>query len=215
MLPAATIDKVLEEANIAYENESQKECQDILDSIDDMLELELPNEKPSHSLDHYCPIGASSSSMLPQVDGSNDDEFSSPRDSLAGTSSLVEINSEYTRASEHHVLPNTDTSTLIKDKRNKQWGSLPFSSIDKANNDGEHATLLVTHPFESETGDSAHSNYLNRNEVRNGACFIRNKGRDASDSKEVHKLVNCSLRDLMRRKRSYRVEQAGFKNNAS
>ncbi|KAG5044295.1 hypothetical protein JHK87_008210 [Glycine soja] len=208
LLPAATIDKVLEEANIAYENESQKECQDILDSIDDMLELELPNEKPSHSLDHYCPIGASSSSMLPQVDGSNDDEFSSPRDSLAGTSSLVEINSEYTRASEHHVLPNTDTSTLIKDKRNKQWGSLPFSSIDKANNDGEHATLLVTHPFESETGDSAHSNYLNRNEVRNGACFIRNKGRDASDSKEVHKLVNCSLRDLMRRKRSYRVEQA-------
>ncbi|KAH1071525.1 hypothetical protein GYH30_008183 [Glycine max] len=208
LLPAATIDKVLEEANIAYENESQKECQDILDSIDDMLELELPNEKPSHSLDHYCPIGASSSSMLPQVDGSNDDEFSSPRDSLAGTSSLVEINSEYTRASEHHVLPNTDTSTLIKDKRNQQWGSLPFSSIDKANNDGEHATLLVTHPFESETGDSAHSNYLNRNEVRNGACFIRNKGRDASDSKEVHKLVNCSLRDLMRRKRSYRVEQA-------
>ena len=110
LLPAATIDKVLEEANIAYENESQKECQDILDSIDDMLELELPNEKPSQSLDHYCPIGASSSSMLPQVDGSNDDEFSSPRDSLAGTSSLVEINSEYTRASEHHVLPNTDTS---------------------------------------------------------------------------------------------------------
>ncbi|KAK7397203.1 hypothetical protein VNO78_18370 [Psophocarpus tetragonolobus] len=204
LLPAATIDKVLEEANIAYESESQKECQDILDSIDDMLELELPKEKPSCSFDDNCHTGASSSSMLPQVDGSNDN-FSSPQDSLAGTSSLVEINSEYKKASEYHVLHNTDTSTVRKDKRNRQWGSLPFSMIDKFNNNGEHATLPVTHPFESETRDSAH---LNRNEVRNSACIIRNKGRNASESKEVHRPLNCSLRDLMRRKRSYRVEQA-------
>ncbi|TKY61502.1 DNA polymerase zeta catalytic subunit [Spatholobus suberectus] len=207
LLPAATIDKVLQEANMAYESESQKECQDILDSIDDMLELDLPKEKPSHSFDHNYPIGASNI-MLPQVDGSNDDELSSPRGSLAGTSSLVEINSENKRASECHVLHNTDTSTVSKDKRNKQWGSLPFSMINKVNNDGEHATSLVTHPFEGETGDSVHSDYLNRDEVRNSACIIRNKGKDASDSKEVHRLVNCSLRDLMRRKRSYQVEQA-------
>nr|KYP71224.1 DNA polymerase zeta catalytic subunit [Cajanus cajan] len=163
LLPAATIDKVLEEANMAYENESQKECQDILDSIDDM-----------HVLD-----------MLPQVDGSNDDEFSSPRGGFSGTSSLVEINSEYKRASEYHVQHNTDTSTVSKDKRNKQWGSLPFSMMDKVNDVGEHATLLETHPFESETGDSAHS-----------------------DS-------NYSLRELMRRKRSYRVEQAEFESGTT
>lgn len=194
---------------MAYESESQKECQDILDSIDDMLELELPKEKPSHFFDHNRPIGASSNSMLPQVDGSNDDEFSSPHGGLAGTSSPVEMNSECKRVSEYHVLHNTDTSTVSKDKRNKQWGSLPFSLINKVNNDGEPATLLVTHPFESETGD-ARSDYLKRNDVRNSACIIRNKGKDASDPKE-----DRSLRDLMRRKRSYRVEQAEFESGTT
>ncbi|KAK7337781.1 hypothetical protein VNO77_18368 [Canavalia gladiata] len=205
---AATIDKVLEEANMAYESESQKECQDILDSIDDMLELESPKEKPLFSFDHNCPIEPLSNRKLPQVDGSNDDEFSSPCASLAGTSSPVQINSEYKRASDYHALHNTGTRNVSEDKRDKQWGSLPFTITDQVNIDGEHATLLVTHPFESETVDSAHSDYLNRNEVRNSACSIRNMDQGVLDSKEVHRLVNCSLRDLMRRKRSYRVEQA-------
>ncbi|KAK7284352.1 hypothetical protein RJT34_19097 [Clitoria ternatea] len=207
LLPAATIDKVLEEANMAYESESQKECQDILDSIDNMLELELPRERPCSS-DHSHPIEASPNSMLPQVDGSNDDESHSPCANLAETSSPEEINGEYKRASQYHVLHNTDTRTVSKDKENKQWGSLPFPMTATANNNGEYTPLPTTNPFECETGDSAHSHYLNRNEVRNNACATRHIGRDVSDSKAVHRLVDCSLRDLMRRKRSYRVEQA-------
>lgn len=194
---------------MAYESESQKECQDILDSIDDMLKLELPKENPSSSFDHNRPVEASSNRMMiPQVDGSNDDKFSSPFASLAGNSSVAEINSEYKRASEYLVLDNADTGIVSTDKRNKQWGSLPFSMTSKVNNDGEHAALHVTHLFESEIGDSSHSDYSTKNEVRNNACIIRNMGESASDSKEVHGLVSCSLRDLMRRKRSYRVEHA-------
>lgn len=204
--PAATIDKMLEKANMAYESESQQECQDILDSIDDMLALDLPKKKPSRSFDHNCPIEASSDNMIPQVDGSNDDEFSSPCASLAEISSAVEINSEYKRASENHLLHNTDTSTVNTDKRNRQWGSLPFSMTGKVNNDGEHATSQVAHLFERETEDSSLSDYLTRNEIKNNKYIKRNVGEGASDSKEVHSLVNCSLRDLMRRKRSYRVE---------
>ena len=34
LLPETTIDKVLEKANMDYERESQKECQDILDSVE-------------------------------------------------------------------------------------------------------------------------------------------------------------------------------------
>lgn len=52
LLPAATIDKVLEKANIDYESESQKECQDILDSIEDLVNFEDFKEKASHSVDH-------------------------------------------------------------------------------------------------------------------------------------------------------------------
>jgi DNA polymerase zeta len=206
LLPAATIDKMLEKANMAYESESQQECQDILDSIDDMDELDLPKKKPPPSFDHNCPVEASSESMIPQVDGSNDDEFSSPCANLAGTSSAVEINSEYKRASEYHLLHNTNTRTVTADKRNRQWGSLPFSMTGKVNNDGEHTTSQVAHLFESETRDSALSDYLTRNEVKNNTCIKRNVGEGASDSKEVHSLVSCSIRDLMRRKRSYRVE---------
>jgi len=210
LLPSATIDKVLEEANMAYESESQKECQDILDSTDDMLELELPKEKPSLSFGHNYPIVTSSNRKLPQVDGSNDDEFSGQCDGLAGTSSLAEINSEFKSASEYHVLHSTGASTVSKDIRNKKCGSLPLSTIDQVNNDGEQATLPVTHPVESDIGDYARSDHLNINEVRNSAFIIRNKDKNTSDSKEVHTSVNCSLRDLMRRKRSYRVEQAEY-----
>ncbi|KOM52857.1 hypothetical protein LR48_Vigan09g151600 [Vigna angularis] len=206
LLPAATIDKVLEEANIAYESESQKECQDILDSTDDMLELELPKEKPFLSFGYNCSIG---NRKLPQVDGSND-EFSGQCGSLAGTSSPADINSEFKSASEYHVLHSTGTSTVSKDRRNKKWGSLPLSAIDQVNNNGERATLLVTHPVESDIGDSACSDHLTINEVSSSACILRNKDKNALDSKEVHRSVTCSLRDLMRRKRSYRVEQAEY-----
>ncbi|GAU11517.1 hypothetical protein TSUD_345070 [Trifolium subterraneum] len=207
LLPAATIDEMLEKANMAYESESQQECQDILDSIDDMDELDLPKKKPSSSFDHNCPVEASSDSMIPQVDGCNDDEFSSPCANLAGTSA-AEINSEYKRASEYHSLQNTNTRTVTADKRNRQWGSLPFSMTGKVNNVGEHTTSQVAHLFESETRDSALSDFLTRNEVKNNTCIKnkRNVGEGTSDSKEVHSLVSCSVRDLMRRKRSYRVE---------
>ncbi|CAI8609573.1 unnamed protein product [Vicia faba] len=90
LLPAATVDKMLEKVHIAFENESQQEWNDILDSIDDTLELDQPKEKPSCSIDHICPVETSSSIMILQVDGSNDDEFPSPHASLAGISNTVE-----------------------------------------------------------------------------------------------------------------------------
>ncbi|KAF3962428.1 hypothetical protein CMV_013064 [Castanea mollissima] len=55
LLLAKTIDKVLEKANMDYESKSQKECQDILDSIDDLIEFEGLKERASHCSDqnHY------------------------------------------------------------------------------------------------------------------------------------------------------------------
>ena len=41
LLLATTIDKVLEKTNMDYESKSQKECQDILDSIDDLVTLRV------------------------------------------------------------------------------------------------------------------------------------------------------------------------------
>ncbi|RYR52485.1 hypothetical protein Ahy_A06g027394 isoform A [Arachis hypogaea] len=201
-LPDATIDKLLEKVNMQYESESQKECQDILDSVDDMLELKFSKQKPCRSIDHGDPIEVSTESIIPQVDGSADDEYSIPFASLAETSSAAERNSESRRLSEYHVMHSTDTAVVSKDKRSKQWGSLPFSVADKVNCKGEQAIMQVTCPFESQSGDSTDSD----NGVRKSACITRNVGRTVSESKQ-QRFVNCSLRDLMRRKRSFRVEQ--------
>ncbi|XP_057720677.1 DNA polymerase zeta catalytic subunit isoform X1 [Arachis stenosperma] len=201
-LPDATIDKLLEKVNMQYESESQKECQDILDSVDDMLELKFSKQKPCCSIHHGDPIEVSTESIIPQVDGSADDEYSIPCASLAETSSAAERNSESRRLSEYHVMHSTETAVVSKDKRSKQWRSLPFSVADKVNCKGEQAIMQVTCPFESQSGDSTDSD----NGVRKSARITRNVDRTVSESKQ-QRFVNCSLRDLMRRKRSFRVEQ--------
>ncbi|MED6120140.1 hypothetical protein PIB30_018351, partial [Stylosanthes scabra] len=210
LLPAATIDKMVEKASMQYESESQKECQDILDSVDDMLELKFSKQKPSCSIDHSDPIEVSTKITLPQVDGSADDDYSIPCASLAETSSAAERNSESRRPSEYHVLHSTDTAVVSKDKRSKQWGSLPFSVADKVKCSGDQATLQVTCPFESQSEDSTDSD----NGFRKSTCITRNVDRTVSESKE-QRFVNCSLRDLMRRKRSFRVEQTEYDSGTS
>ncbi|KAI9084793.1 hypothetical protein K1719_033199 [Acacia pycnantha] len=201
LLPATTIDQVLEKANIDYESESQKECQDILDSIDDQCQLESSKRTPPFSSNFDHPV-ESSNNLIPQVDGSADDEFLSPSANSAGISFSLDEKGESKRSSKYRILQNTRTNTHSKGNRNKVWGSLPFSM---SHNSFEHASLHVPHNSEREAGESADSVYLARNETQNNG--IDNGGQGASDLKEVHMLDNCSVRDLMRRKRCYRVEQ--------
>ncbi|KAJ8529505.1 hypothetical protein K7X08_036340 [Anisodus acutangulus] len=71
LMPATTIDTVLEKANVAYENESQQECEDILDSVHDCYFEEL-DRKTSQCISNDHSWRSSSSMMIPQLDGSND-----------------------------------------------------------------------------------------------------------------------------------------------
>ncbi|KAK4282799.1 hypothetical protein QN277_014132 [Acacia crassicarpa] len=201
LLPATTIDQVLEKANIDYESESQKECQDILDSIDDQCQLESSKRTPPFSTNFDHPV-ESSNNLIPQVDGSADDEFPSPSANSAGISFSLDQKGESERSSKYRILQNIRANTHSKGNRNKVWGSLPFAM---SRNSFEHASLHVPHTSVRETGESADSVYMARNETQNNG--INNGGQGASDLKEVHALDNCSVRDLMRRKRCYRVEQ--------
>jgi DNA polymerase zeta len=120
LLPAATIDKVLEKANIDYESESQKECQDILDSIEDLVNFEVFKEKASHSVDH------SPQTSLEKKVLQSDTLRSSPYGS-AGSSFKVESKSECKGYSQDQILPTTDSCISNKQKRNRSlWCSLPF-----------------------------------------------------------------------------------------
>uniref|UniRef100_A0A2N9ISQ6 DNA polymerase n=1 Tax=Fagus sylvatica TaxID=28930 RepID=A0A2N9ISQ6_FAGSY len=158
LLPATTIDKVLEKANMDYESESQKECQDILDSIDDLSDFEGLKEGASHCSDQNHSSISSSEKMIPQIDGSTDDLFSVPCAGSTEKSFEIEMRSEF---------------------------------------EGVFGVPVV-----------AGCNCAGR--------FMKNADTDVHDLKESCTLVGCSVldeekvicepRDLMRRKRSYRVE---------
>ncbi|GMY18869.1 DNA polymerase zeta catalytic subunit-like [Fagus crenata] len=162
LLPATTIDKVLEKANMDYESESQKECQDILDSIDDLSDFEGLKEGASYCSDQNHSSISSSEKMIPQIDGSADDLFSVPCASSTEKSYKIEIRSEFEGSSECQLL--------------QDWYPINTS-------------------------------FLSSNVAGNCAGrFMKNADTDVHDLKESCTLVGCSVRDLMRRKRSYRVE---------
>ncbi|CAN6575672.1 unnamed protein product [Malus baccata var. baccata] len=191
LLPATTIDNVLNKANMDYETESQKECQDILDSVGDMIDFERLQERASYPSDRKNSSKSSSEYVIPQVDGCGDDDFSTPCNGSVGSFSEIEGTSEF-RTSSHQV-QDASSSFNHKHKRKKLWGSLPLSETSKMKTEGEHASLHIETKDPSGTSSS-------ENEVGKHA------GAGTCDAKDSSMLARCSVRDLMRRKRSYRVE---------
>ncbi|CBI36804.3 unnamed protein product, partial [Vitis vinifera] len=153
LLPTVTIDKVLEKANMDYENESQQECQDILDSVEDLADFKGLKERASCSTDHSHSPQTSLEKMIPQVDGSGDD----PND-CSGNSSETEMKSETKRFSQHQVLQDTGASFSNKHKRNQSlWGSLPLTTTQKAcdfNSDYSACSMYGKLPSFSSTDGS-------------------------------------------------------------
>ncbi|CAN6543922.1 unnamed protein product [Malus baccata var. baccata] len=186
LLPATTIDNVLNKANVDYETESPKECQDVLDSVGDMVDFERSQERASCPSDRKNSSKSSSEHVIPQVDGCGDDDFSTPFDGSVGSFSEIEGKSEF-RTSSHQV-QDASSSFNHKHKRKKLWGSLPFSETSKMKTEGEHASLHI------ETKDPNGTSSSSENEVGKRA------GTGACDAKDSGMLTRCSIRDLMRRK---------------
>ncbi|XP_068662058.1 DNA polymerase zeta catalytic subunit isoform X2 [Aristolochia californica] len=161
LLPAATIEKVLEKAYLDYEFESQQECQDILDSVD-IIDNNVDRITSMH--------------MIPQVDGSSDDQFITP--SCKGKSSIID----------------TEKKAL--------WGSLPFASIQSVQEELESAETT--------------NNSVSR------TCARELEAEPSLDDTDVHysglcqgnTQSKCSVRDLMRRKRSLQAEPSKNVNSA-
>ncbi|KAL6964779.1 DNA-directed DNA polymerase [Sarracenia purpurea var. burkii] len=188
LLPAATVDKVLEKANMDFESESQRECQDILDSVEDSLKFEFPKEGTS-SMDHGYLNHSLSEKTIPQVDGSVDDHNSIPN---AGESSKIEIHNEIDRFPRDAVRNEISSSFTCKNKQNKPlWGSLPFSFTEMVNEDPEFYSRWCIETKEGNTTSPGVKNEVDR---------------DVYDLKEETTLVGCSVRDLMRKKRCRQFE---------
>lgn len=197
LLPAATIEKVLERANMDYETESQKECQDILDSIDDLINFEGLQEKFNPSNNNHS-LNPSTNKVIPQVDGAGEEFPITPAGS-AGNSSEIELKCKFDRSSEY--LSSEDAGTSFKHKRKRKkilWGSLPFS-----------AEKLFSDPvsFCGDTREPQGISSLSEKEAeKHENASKKNAKTDVCDMKDSTTLIGCSVRDLMRRKRLHRDE---------
>ncbi|KAK2640409.1 hypothetical protein Ddye_028204 [Dipteronia dyeriana] len=203
LLPETTIDKVLEKANMDYERESQKECQDILDSVD-VIRFDDLEERASRSLDPSNRTQISSEKKIPQVDGSSDDLHLCSAES-AENSSKIEMKIESKMSLEHRLPQDTGPSFSSKQKKKKKlWGSLPFSVAQKVNDDLETDCVEISDTCVDESKDCRGTSFSTKNELAKGSIFsIENEVADACDTTT---LIGCSVRDLMRKKRCYRVE---------
>ncbi|RAL37914.1 hypothetical protein DM860_000608 [Cuscuta australis] len=192
LMPATTIDKVLEKAHADYENESQQECVDILATVLDRANVEGLDGTLAYLVESNYPCKTSPSRMIPQVDGSSDGigavscaNKSSGTYSEPGTSSETDLlhNANFGMFSDHK-------------KRRKMWGPLPVSSVQKVND------------LSSTAGVST----ISRCHIKDDSGLPCTTGCGINISPNIVKgsnretVVKCSMRDLMRKKRYYRTE---------
>ncbi|XP_071725509.1 DNA polymerase zeta catalytic subunit [Rutidosis leptorrhynchoides] len=117
LMPATTINQVLEKADMEFISASQQECQDILDSVQDSINVECRSE--SKTADCDSPSRLNSKKEIPQIDGSGDGKKPIYHDG-----DPVEIEK---KKDKDRVQLDSSSSFSKKHKRKSPlWGPLPF-----------------------------------------------------------------------------------------
>lgn len=203
LLPAANMDQVIERASQDYGSESQKECQDILDSVEDLDEFEGLNKTKCCPHDEH--LFRSSEETIPQLDGAADDMFSSCGGSTENSPDR-DLIIENERSSKLVVLHGIDSGSCSHKKEKSLWGSLPFQEAEKGNTDSTCVNSCRPDMCASLTKDSEFISCFSREDGRQMDVTLQNAGTDTYTSREGHVFVERSVHDLMRRKRHCRSE---------
>ncbi|KAI3448610.1 hypothetical protein Pfo_005275 [Paulownia fortunei] len=199
LLPSKDIDKMLERANVDYESESQKECQDILDSID-MLNFEESNGRALLPAKRNHSSKFLSNEIIPQVDGSSDDLQSTP----CHDRSLKTDNSEAKPYVEGQSWPELDSNLICKHRMKRpRWGSLPIS-CKKVSDVSHPNTFCILNGLDDEKKEGLGASCLGNESERLPIVKV-DEQKDVSYTEQASVTVECSTRDLMRRKRSHRI----------
>ncbi|KAL4028957.1 hypothetical protein IC575_012175 [Cucumis melo] len=200
LLPAANMDQVLERASQDYGSESQKECQDILDSVEDLDGFEGFNKTKCCPDDEHF-FRSSSEETIPQLDGAADDMFSSSGGSTENSPDR-DLNVENERSSKLAILLHGIDSGSCSHKKEKSfWGSLPFHEAEKVNTDSTCVNSCRPDIWTSSTKDSEFISCFSSEDGGQVDVTLRNAGTGTHNSREGR-----SVRDLMRRKRNSRNE---------
>ena len=199
------MDQVLERASQDYGSESQKECQDILDSVEDLDGFEGFNKTKCCTDDEHF-FRSSSEETIPQLDGAADDMFSSSGGSTENTPDR-DLNVENERSSKLAILlHDIDSGSCSRKKEKSFWGSLPFHEAEKVNTDSRCVNSCRPGIYTSSTKDSEFVSCFSGEDGGQVDVTLQNADTSTYNSREGHLFVERSVRDLMRRKRNYRSE---------
>lgn len=201
LLPATTMEKVLEKANMDYESQSQQECRDILDCVENSIDFEGLKGNKSQSIDH---CQKSSKKTIPQVDDSSDDQMLIP---CATKSTEIEMNSESDKSLQTNVQHDFGSSSTKHKRKRVLRSSLPFSLNEKVNDAIQPKSSNLSGRSNNEHKDGIVTCFGGGNET-NRCCSVAmgDADKDLGCSEEASTTFGSSMRDLMRRKRCYRVE---------
>lgn len=190
----------MEKAHLDYEIASQRECQDIIDSVEEVKNDSLEDGRNSFIDNEYVSLD----SMIPQFDGSNDDQDENPM--------IKESETKIKSESRIAIKQNGKKKSIkigSRCKRNSSlWGSLPFSTkkeLEGFETSSVKSTETST-DFNETKLDSECS--LSENEVDND--YITSK---INSNLDENQLGSGSLRKMMRKKRYPHSEFAECKKH--
>ncbi|RLM86844.1 DNA polymerase zeta catalytic subunit isoform X2 [Panicum miliaceum] len=193
-----SIEVALESAHLDFDSASQQECQDILDSVDPVNAAEEPNTHTSY-LDSVRPNStASVGNTIPQVDGSSDEN---PK--VSQEYDKTKIARKTVGSPNYTPTKNSSKSASKRAGTEHLWGSLPLSRKMWAhrNDDDSCSAMPSQKDLNASNESTADKNYRDT---------TGNTDRESSSFVGVHDSVCHSVRDLMRRRRSFRREQLEF-----
>lgn len=193
LLPASDMAKMLERANIDYESQSQKECQDILDCVEDLIDIVASKKKAPQPI-VSCQMSLKKN--IPWTSGSSEDQVLI---SCAAKSYETKMNSESEKSLQAHTPVDFGSSfTTIQKRKRPLQRSKSFSMYQKVKGD-------IQPEIASE---SVHLNCFGENDELKRCRKVATGcvENDSEFSEESSVDIGFSMRDLMRRKRCYRVE---------
>ncbi|CAN6226497.1 unnamed protein product [Urochloa humidicola] len=196
-----SIEVALESAHLDFDSASQQECQDILDSVDPVNAAEEPKTHNLHSVKPNST--AALGDTIPQVDGSSDEN---PK--LSHEYDRSKITRKTVGSPSHTPTKNSSKSASKRAGTEHLWGSLPLSrkKLARRNADDSCSAMPSQKDISASNKCTPEKNYHGTE---------GNNDRGSSSSVGVHDSVCNSVRDLMRRRRSFRREQLEFGSSSA
>ncbi|KAL0801003.1 hypothetical protein Bca101_056179 [Brassica carinata] len=186
LVPLASMNKVLEMASTDYLSQSQKECQDILDSQEDQLDFGSSTREALHT-------NFDSQEHVPSSDKQSiDPEVSSDVPNISTSDASNENSFQRYRKSDLH----TSRSFSRSNKSTKSvWGALPLSVKKNLQKDFDSTNVSDKLGLPKISSDPV-------NEMKdNFDAPVKEHQADVCNTIDGSVLAGYSLRDLMRKKR--------------